>query len=43
MRWLSLMIVLCCVMLSLGGTFTCKGENNSGDFTENPRTPVGNR
>jgi hypothetical protein len=43
MRLATLLIVICCAALSFGGSFTCKGDNNSDDFTENPRTPVGNQ
>jgi len=32
MKWTTLLIVLCAV-LSFGGSFTCKGEQNSDRFT----------
>lgn len=42
MRVSTLLLIVLCGVLSFGGSFTCKGDNNSDDFTESPRTPVGN-
>ncbi len=43
MRYTTLCLIVLCAALSFGGSFTCEGSSNSEDFTENPRTPVGNR
>ncbi|HZN10915.1 MAG TPA: hypothetical protein VFC61_04515 [Blastocatellia bacterium] len=43
MRFATLLIVILCAALSFGGSFTCKSDSNSDDFTQNPRTPVGNQ
>lgn len=40
MRLKTLLIVILFASLSLGGSFTCRGENNSDNFTANPRTPI---
>ena len=35
-----LLLVVLCAALCFGGSFTCKADNNSDDFTQNPRTPL---
>ena len=33
MQWRRLLLLMLCAMFAFGGTFTCKGENNSATFT----------
>lgn len=37
----NLLIVVVCAALAFGGTFTCRSNNNSDDFTANPSTGAG--
>jgi hypothetical protein len=36
-----LLLVIVCAALTFGGTFTCRTNNNSDDFTRNPSTGAG--
>ncbi len=35
-RLTTVLLVVLCAALSFGGTFTCKGEQNSDRFTHHP-------
>ncbi|HYO08070.1 MAG TPA: hypothetical protein VER17_03795 [Tepidisphaeraceae bacterium] len=35
-----LLLLALCAALTFGGTFTCKSNNDSGNFSENPQTPA---
>jgi hypothetical protein len=37
MRWRNVFLLLIC-LTCVGGTFTCKGSNDSSSFTSNPNT-----
>ncbi len=43
MKLATLLLTVLCAAMCFGGSFTCNANNNSDDFTANPRTPVGNR
>ena len=40
MKLRTILLILICAALSFGGSFTCRSDNNSDDFTENPQTGV---
>jgi hypothetical protein len=40
MRPAKLMLLLICLALSFGGSFTCKAESGSDQITVNPKTPA---
>ena len=37
----NLLLIIVCAALTFGGTFTCRTNNNSDDFTSNPSTGAG--
>ena len=37
----NLLIVVVCAALAFGGTFTCRSDNDSDEFTSNPNTGAG--
>jgi hypothetical protein len=37
----TLLMVTVCAALTFGGTFTCRTDTNSDDFTRNPSTGAG--
>jgi hypothetical protein len=38
MRWNRFILIFLCATIALGGTFTCKSDDDSVKFTSNPRT-----
>ena len=40
-RLRNLLMIIVCATLAFGGTFTCRTDNNSDDFTRNPSTGAG--
>ena len=40
MRVRNLLVLILLALFSFGGTFTCKSDNDSDDFTDKPTTPA---
>jgi hypothetical protein len=36
--WRNLLLIALCALLAFGGTFTCRVDNDSDEFTHHPRT-----
>ena len=41
MTWRKWLLLIVCCAFAFGGTFTCRSDTDSDDFTHNPQTPVG--